>query len=198
MRSFAWSCVLSSTSALVLSSLPAIAGTFSVGGTNYEVNSIFGTWDDVSAKVEASPWWGDLDLALNFAQTVQFAEGAFTVEYCNVDIPSVRTPCHPLFQGFYGPEFSPFFATRQGIIESPPQIIDYSSVEYFVGGIWATHWFPERQPQNEAVRRLRTNDGSQHWAYAVEVEDPQDVPEPATLVGLLGLAGVLLGVKRQK
>lgn len=201
MRLFSWSFVLGSTSALVLSSAPAMAGIFSVGGTDYEVQSIFGTWEDVSELVEDSPWWDDLDVALEFASTVQDAEGLFPELNCSpAFLFTQRTSCYANSLLADGGEYSPFFAVSSEIVQAPVASREYD-VEIFTGAVWAEdafRLFPTPETFTAETRQYRTDDAPQFWAYAMEVDEPQDVPEPATLVGLLGLAGVLLGVKRQK
>ncbi|NEO87637.1 MAG: PEP-CTERM sorting domain-containing protein [Spirulina sp. SIO3F2] len=201
MRLLSWGCALSATSALVLTNLPATAGVFSVGGTDYEVQSVFGTWADAQALVEASPWWGDVQVALDFADVVQDAEGLSTVASCSLvirpDSPN-RGPCYGnLF--ITSPEgYSPFFATTEETLQT--QVGDFN---YFEGAVWTQNAFNALnpfEPFTGATRQTRTDEAPQYWAYAVKADDDDSaaVPEPGTILGLLGLAGAAgLGLKRR-
>ena len=58
------------SSAVVFSANPAQAAIFNVGGTDYDITTVTGTYDDNAAVIQASPWWGNSSLAENLASTV--------------------------------------------------------------------------------------------------------------------------------
>lgn len=192
MRLMSWGCAASATSLLILTSLPASAGVFSIGGTDYEVQSIFGTWDDAEALVTASPWWGSVQTALDFANVVQDAEGmhgtdAYSCSLTFVPGEANRGPCYSFISAN---EYGPFFAATEETLQS-----QLGSFDYFTGAAWVEDAFDALNPfapVTGAIANARTDGASQYWAYAVAVDqdDPTAVPEPGLMLGLLGLAGV--------
>lgn len=53
----------------------AEAAIFTVGGQQYDVTTIEGTYNDNAALLNSQVWWGDSALALQFAEAVEDALG---------------------------------------------------------------------------------------------------------------------------
>eukprot|EP01013_Petalomonas_cantuscygni_P045285 TRINITY_DN9876_c0_g1_i1.p1 TRINITY_DN9876_c0_g1~~TRINITY_DN9876_c0_g1_i1.p1 ORF type:complete len:158 (-),score=2.03 TRINITY_DN9876_c0_g1_i1:63-536(-) len=47
-----------------------LAATFTVAGTDYDISTITGTFDDNESLLVGQPWWGDSAQALTFADAV--------------------------------------------------------------------------------------------------------------------------------
>ena len=46
---------------------PAEAAIFTVGGTNYDVTTVTGSYNSLKSQLEATPWWGNSTLAADLA-----------------------------------------------------------------------------------------------------------------------------------
>ncbi|WP_413171632.1 hypothetical protein [Anabaena azotica] len=60
---------------LASSASPAQALVFNVGGTNYDVTTVTGTYNDLATTLQSQVWWGNSALAQQFAQTVNIQLG---------------------------------------------------------------------------------------------------------------------------
>ncbi len=59
------------TASVMFSVKPAEAAILNVGGTNYNVISVYGSYNDLSTILQAnSPWWGNSNQALSFAKAL--------------------------------------------------------------------------------------------------------------------------------
>ena len=55
-------CVAGATlasSAVVFSASPTQAATFTVNGTDYDITTVYGSYDSLKTQLEATPWWGN-------------------------------------------------------------------------------------------------------------------------------------------
>ena len=75
----------------------ALASTVvTVGGQDYRVDTITGTFDDNAALLQSQVWWSDYVLSREFAQTVGGALG------------------YPIYDGVYSPGFANSYYTSSG------------------------------------------------------------------------------------
>jgi hypothetical protein len=69
---------LAATAVLTAQPQSAHAANFTVGGTQYDITTVTGTFDDLSSTLTnpaTAPWWGNRDLAFNFASEVGLGLG---------------------------------------------------------------------------------------------------------------------------
>ena len=57
-------------SVFAVSATASVAATYTVNGTDYDVKTITGSFNDNQALLESQIWWGDDSLAIDFASAV--------------------------------------------------------------------------------------------------------------------------------
>jgi hypothetical protein len=63
------------TASVMFAAKPAEAAIFNVGGTNYDITTVQGTYNDISSQINATPWWGSRTKAVEFASAVYHGLG---------------------------------------------------------------------------------------------------------------------------
>jgi hypothetical protein len=58
------------TASVMFAAKPAESAIFNVGGTNYNITTVTGSYDYFSSKITTTPWWGNSTLAINVATTI--------------------------------------------------------------------------------------------------------------------------------
>jgi hypothetical protein len=163
--------VVGSAAAGVLASMsPAKALVFNVGGTNYDITTVTGTYTSLSTQLQATPWWGQQQLSIDLATAVY---GSLGQEAGSEDFGG-------LWDSSSGGTATPYFAYaftdnavfQGGAFQSSPG-----------GTTFFSHWF-EMSPDTDLTFAL----GSSSPATV-----PFDIPGGATIpaVGSLLALGAM-------
>ena len=147
---------------------PAQAATFNVNGIDYDITTVTGYYYSLIDQLQATPWWGNDNLANTFSTTV----GNF---FGNSNDGSGVYFAHALSSesfviGFYYDEnynSFPLFDTRE--------VVDVYGTQL----------------------NLKIYDDGRTKEYAVAVT-PAAVPEPLTILGSITAAGFGVAFKRKK
>jgi hypothetical protein len=71
---------------------PAQAVIFNVGGTNYDITLVGGSYNSLKTQLEATPWWNNLWLAQNVAGVVKDRLGTPNLKDPNVHYDILGNP----------------------------------------------------------------------------------------------------------
>ena len=164
-------CVAGATlasSAVVFSASPTQAATFTVNGTDYDITTVYGSYDSLKTQLEATPWWGNGSLGFQVATAVGNELGWYSPAYARYA------------------EGGPLFAYGVGPVgwigENIYSLYKVDPVDWRVEdviGIDTTQWYPHVYAVGSAVGSAA-------------------VPEPLTILGSITAAGFGVAFKRKK
>ncbi|ACK70502.1 hypothetical protein PCC7424_2075 [Gloeothece citriformis PCC 7424] len=158
--------------ASVLSSQEADAAIFTVNGTQYDITTVTGSFNQLQSQLESQVWWGNTTLAMDFASTVGSSLGKPNLLGLNL--------------------VSPLFAYNT-ILQSIPlrpsvrQTLAVGAVEQELLGSTVT-----------LVNTYPSLSSSISYTWAIATEVPEEpVPEPLTILGVSTVVGFGAAFKRK-
>ena len=116
--------VLGAILTIALIARPALAITVTVGGRDYTLSTLGGSFDENAATLQIQPWWGSSDLALQFANQYD-ALVSTPIDSANLNLFSFY---YDESRGAYSQIYwddDVVFSTQSGAYASPTQTFMY-------------------------------------------------------------------------
>jgi hypothetical protein len=148
---------------------PAQAATFTVNGTDYDITTVKGTYNDLKTQLQATPWWDNGSLAAALALSAV--------------IPVLRTDFAgvPNGQGQLGPFFT--YSQSLNLKNTGEFFLEFNSYSY--------------SPLMGPNPIFLDNPINQNVTYTFAVGSSA-VPEPLTILGSITAAGFGVAFRRKK
>jgi hypothetical protein len=163
--------VTSFVASVMFAAKPSQAATFTVnvGGTDYDITTITGSYVGNASLLQSQVWWNDTQLAFNFANAVNL----------NLGLPIL---------GLFPTAVGPLFAYAS----NTPH---WNGSDYWVE-FFTARATPEGQGLFTTPNGAVWDQANVTYAIASAV-NPAAVPEPLTILGAMTAAGFGVGFKRK-